>query len=357
MPYAPSVNNVSGQIFGASLSQSIDAILKGAEKGEEKRSQRKRAETILSAMYPDRKDEFSGMSLDQLQGTLDHVTVERANELLELHRRESARADVETGLHVADFNRRAAADEQRQHMFAGEQSALRAAVAPPMVDRLATVQAPGRGMLAGGLPAPSAAEAGLRGDRYIAAGGVDPQVIETLARLDAAGARQRGAAWMPQVVDAGGGTRVLMTSPSSAVPLRDAAAGSNAGGPEYSQDGKFYRSGPRDAWHPIAAAREDPVTAAKRSGLQSQLAALAGQIAEDEQAIAAGDNRYGAFNYASRKSRIDESRARLAALQAQLDALGPSTGSGQAPSTGAADGRNLPSANSAMSNDDFFKGL
>jgi hypothetical protein len=126
-----------------------------------------------------------------------------------------------------------------------------------------------------------------RGDIYLRNGGRSPQMIAAMAK---------SRPFSPQEMMTPSGLNMVQTSPSSYIPdprvrQKPGKAAPFDGGPEYSKDKKYFRSGPDDTWKPVragATAKMDPVQMAEFN-------ALPGEIAELEQNItkAAGEARKG----------------------------------------------------------------
>jgi hypothetical protein len=90
---------------------------------------------------------------------------------------------------------------------------------------------------------------------YAAAGGSNPQHVAALFREKP---------FNPAETTLPSGTRVIQTSPKSYIPDPQQERPRRPGSPkddqpEYSADGKFYRSGPEDKWSPVPASHDKPL--------------------------------------------------------------------------------------------------
>lgn len=221
MPYAPTTENRSGEILGASMQQGLAGLLQGAQKGNELRQQRKRTETILSALYPDEKDSFAGLSLGELEGLMDKVAVDRAQrveerevERLAMDKAEGERRAQQQAAQLAIQERQIGLQErtagQEQARLATEAGARRSAGEEPTMARDFERMA-ARGPL---LPSARAPQMGTsRAQRYLEAGGMDERMLSELAEMDASG-RMPGYQ-LGQAIPVPGGGDVIVTARGS----------------------------------------------------------------------------------------------------------------------------------------------
>lgn len=121
---------------------------------------------------------------------------------------------------------------------------------------------------------------------YMEMGGRSPQMIQALTKA---------RPFSPAEFMTPSGLNMVQTSPNSFIPdprvrQKPGKADAFPGGPEYSKDKKFYRSGPDDAWKPAKASggKLDPVQAAELNALPTEIADLEQKITD-----AAGEVRKG----------------------------------------------------------------
>jgi hypothetical protein len=81
MPYAPGVTDRSGEILGQGLAQFGQQMGRGLELKHEKAEETKRLRKALSALDPERKDDFEMMGLAELSGLADAIAMRRADQI------------------------------------------------------------------------------------------------------------------------------------------------------------------------------------------------------------------------------------------------------------------------------------
>lgn len=122
---------------------------------------------------------------------------------------------------------------------------------------------------------------------YMRSGGRSPQMIAAMTK---------SRPFSPAEFMTPSGLNMVQTSPNSFIPdprvrQKPGKAEAYAGGPEYSKDKKYFRSGPDDAWKPVrasSAGKMDPVQLAELNALPGEIAALEKKITD-----AAGEVRKG----------------------------------------------------------------
>jgi len=164
----------------------------------------------------------------------------------------------------------------------------------------------------------------------LGAGIDDPRVLDIIGRYGA----QPEAPFVPRVIDVGDNVTAMTTSAKSAVPLQKQAPkpSSFTGGPEYSQDEKFYRTAPGAEWKAVPREGPDNLDPMVVGSVTERVTALEAETREHQMAISKGDKRYG-LNLRSRETRLQEINKQLAGLRATL--RGART-SGNTPAAGAA---------------------
>lgn len=187
MPYNPGVTDQRGAIWGNAISNFGASLGDAITKAQDRKAQRKEAETLFTAMGGD-PQQAAGMSLSELMGQNKAMTVKNA---MQIQREEMAirQAQLKDQLARTKLSEIMAADQQR----AG--AAMRDQFMPTSFARR-----------------PSLMEA-------LAYKGVtDPRQYVQAAEMQAAMTEK--PAFSPQLVDMGGGAQAMMTSPTSAVPWR-----------------------------------------------------------------------------------------------------------------------------------------
>lgn len=154
-----------------------------------------------------------------------------------------------------------------------------------------------------------------RAGRYMAAGGRSPQMIQAMTK---------SRPFTPAEMMTPSGLNMVQTSPNSFIPdprvrAKPAKAPANAGGPEYSKDKKYYRSGPDDVWKPVRVgsnAKMDPVQMAEFNALPGEIAALEQNITAAAGEVRKGNKKPGP-DWMPGFDSYDE---KVKAMKAELDA-------------------------------------
>lgn len=112
---------------------------------------------------------------------------------------------------------------------------------------------------------------------YLSEGGNSPQMVQALTK---------SRPFLPAEFMTPSGLNMVQTSPNSFIPdprVRNSNPGEEiyTGGPEYSSDKRFFRSGPRDKWKPIRADKADEVIAPDGQPISKTLAKTIGWTEEN----------------------------------------------------------------------------
>lgn len=216
MPYAPSVNDNSGQILAQGINQGIAQLAQGLERNmaerKKKEEDRKAKEAVTSAgkaLYGEAFDLKDAPKEDW--GKI--IQLSQAKQEEPLRQLQMENAQLRQKIDLAQFEQ-----------LARDRSAVTSAFNPagnlaPEIQGGASFE-----------QLPTAAPQDMQGMVMQAArNGASPQTLAQLANMadNLAQAQQRTAPkapWSPTIVDLGGGNRSMMTSPNSAVPLHKQGA-------------------------------------------------------------------------------------------------------------------------------------
>ena len=205
MPYAPTVNDNSGQILAQGINQGISALAQGLQRNFEERKkkeeEKKAKEAVMSAGKGLFGDAFDLKDAPQeTWGTIIQLSQAKQQEPLRQLAQENAQ--LRQNIDLAQLEQMSQTMSQQQT----DRSAINAAVASPWADQSMSGAAT-RALQRGATPKTAMELA---------------QMGEVLAQTN-----QRTTpppSWSPTMVDVGDGRKALMTSPRSAVPVKDAAA-------------------------------------------------------------------------------------------------------------------------------------
>lgn len=263
MPYNPGVTDRSGEIYAQGLmsaaqslaggiSSAANIYTKDQEETKTLTAQNKALETLLKT---------GGPSLGIQQSDIDALTTPSADESPR-----AINAKLTTVLQGAftqrELKSRAIQDQLAQTQAAGEQQSQKLQLqqaldalaqrgrsrtlfgGTPSSDETGAMLQTGSNFsdLLPGQPPASPADA-IKGS--LAAGITDPRL------LDAIGKYADAQPWTPTLKDLGSGVLMAMTSPKSAQSMTKPAPAARDSEPEYSADGKMFRSGPGDKWQPV----------------------------------------------------------------------------------------------------------
>lgn len=257
MPYAPSVNDRSGEIFAHGVSQSLDTLLRGV--GEYRREKKRK------------EDEEAAVEFLKTNGARFGLNVQDDKEL------KSAVKAAGGGPQAIQVLQAIEEHEQRKQMVAQQQKVIAAQLAEGEERRAAAARNAGALRVAtGGTPSTRELGAMITGggdfrstmprkgggldedavQQYLAAGGDAggagelAQVVERFDKI-----REGKRTFKPEVMNLGEGVTAMTTSRSSAVPVAKGPTKDTGKSPILSQDGLFYKSREDDEWKPLPRER------------------------------------------------------------------------------------------------------
>lgn len=236
MPYAPTVNDRSGEILGGSINNSLGMLLQGAAGAKQRHDENKtldaenkalvpsiKAMATQAGMTPEMVEQMVGPNPDlspkaynaRLKATLSGIGAQ-----VQMESQKQQQAIMQMQMRDAEAKR--AQEEKNRALM---QSIMNPPAQVPSADAMGEAFRSGAPVPSMIRPAPPGQAEALRA--YFGGGGNDPRDVQGIAMLgELEGA---GRSWKPEVVNLGDGVKALMTSPKSAtqIDLKEAAGPSS----------------------------------------------------------------------------------------------------------------------------------